>query len=272
MARSANRIVIVGTGMVAPRDLTLGGLEEIRAADVVAYSAPWPGVHSWLSTIGPLAIRDISSLYRENGVDADNYEAILQELISLSSQFASVVYLVPGNPTLGVTTTARLLALGRSQGIDVTVIPGVSSLDTISVDLEVDYLERGTVAIDSNRLLLYRIQLDPTLGVVIYHPASVGTSLVDFSSPWRSNRIELLQSYLLGTYPPSHPIVLVLCASAPGAVPEVIRGELSQLSSKVEQIKYGSSLYIPPATDFSFDREFLEVLQQRDHTSESSTV
>lgn len=259
----------MGTGMVAPRDLTIGGLDEIRSADVVAYSAPWPGVSSWLSDIGAREVRDISDLYRENGVDSDNYSAILGELNTLSSEFASVVYLVPGNPTLGVTTTSQLLALARAQEIDVAIIPGVSSLDTISVDLEVDYLERGTVAIDSNRLLLYRIKLDPTLGVVIYHPASVGTSRVDFASPWRSNRIEFLQDYLLETYPPSHPFIIVLCASTPGAAPEIIRGELGQLSSRVELIKYGSSLYIPPSDDFSFDGGFLKLLQQGDDENES---
>lgn len=272
MATKGRRITIVGTGMVAPRDLTLGGVDEIRAADVVVYSAPWPGVKSWLSGIGAKRIRDISDLYKENGVDADNYQAILEELITLSSQFLSVVYLVPGNPTLGVTTTSQLLALARSRKIGVSVMPGVSSLDTISVDLEVDYLERGTVAIDSNRLILYRIKLDPTLGLVIYHPASVGTSRVDFAYPWRSNRIELLERYLLETYPPSHPFFIILSASVLGAEPEVISGELDQLSSNVELIKYGSSLYIPPADDFSFDRDFLAVLQRGTGVSESSAA
>ncbi len=39
---------------------------------------------------------------------------------------------------------------------------------------------------------MYRVKRDPTLGVLIYHPASVGNARVDYEAPWRSNNLVLL--------------------------------------------------------------------------------
>lgn len=255
-------ITVVGSGMVAPRDLTLGGAAAIQRADAVVYSAPWPGISDWLDGLGARRVIDISRLYVENAVDSDNYDSIIGELYKMLGEAADLVYVVPGNPTLGVTTTSVLVDDSRRfPGLEVIVLPGVSSLDTISVDLQVDYLDRGTVAVDANRLLMYEIKLDPTLGTVIYHPGSVGTTRVDFKSPWESNRLHLLQDYLLRTHVPSHPYRIVLCASAPGRDPEILSGTLGQLAADVRRIEYGSSLYIPPAANFSFDAAFVESLR-----------
>ncbi|KOT93191.1 hypothetical protein ADK70_14265 [Streptomyces rimosus subsp. pseudoverticillatus] len=257
----ASRITLVGTGMLPTRDVTSGGMEAIRSAEIVVYFAPWPGIGRWLTELGARRVEDISSLYRLNGVDSENYDAILKALLSLAREYGDVAYLVPGNPHLGVSNTTSLTKLARELGdLEIAVIPGVSSFDTIATDLDVDYLSRGTTVIDSNRLLMYKIKLDSTLGVLIYHPASVGNARVDFEEPWRSNNLSLLQDYLLRTYDAGHPYYAVVSASAPGRNPEVNRGELGRLAADVRLFQYGSSLYVPPATDFDLDEEFVRHL------------
>ncbi|MDJ0386089.1 SAM-dependent methyltransferase [Streptomyces sp. G-G2] len=264
--RSTNgtrRIIVVGTGMLSPRDITAAGVEAIRSADVVVYSATWPGIKQWLSSLGGRQIMDISHLYQLNGVDSDNYDAILHSLLDLSREHESVTYLVPGTPHLGVSNTSALVQLARDTAdLVVEVVPGVSSFDTIATDLDVDYLSRGTTVIDSNRLLMYRVKLDPTLGVLIYHPASVGNARVDYEEPWRSNNLALLQDYLLSTFDAQHPYYAVLSASAPGRSAEVTRGELGQLAADARVFQYGSSMYLPPSTDFDLDKEFVRRLTQ----------
>ncbi|WP_328786187.1 MULTISPECIES: SAM-dependent methyltransferase [unclassified Streptomyces] len=257
------RIIVVGTGMLPPRDLTAAGAEAIRSADAVVYSATWPGIKQWLSNVGGRQIIDISHLYQLNEVDMDNYDAILRALLDLAREHRSVAYLVPGTPHLGVSNTSTLVQIARdTDGLEVEVIPGVSSFDTIATDLDVDYLSRGTTVIDSNRLLMYRVKLDPTLGVLIYHPASVGNARVDYETPWSSNNLVLLQDYLLNAFDAQHPYYAVLSASAPGRHAEVTRGELGRLAADARVFQYGSSLYLPPSTDFDLDEEFVRRLAQ----------
>ncbi|MFF0383019.1 SAM-dependent methyltransferase [Streptomyces sp. NPDC004286] len=262
-ANATRRIIVVGTGMLSPRDITAAGAEAIRSADVVVYSATWPGIKQWLSSLGGRQIMDISHLYRLNGVDSDNYDAILHSLLDLTREHESVAYLVPGTPHLGVSNTSTLMQIARdTAGLEIEVIPGVSSFDTIAADLDVDYLSRGTTVIDSNRLLMYRVKLDPTLGVLIYHPASVGNARVDYEAPWKSNNLILLQDYLLNTFEAQHPYYAVLSASAPGRSAEVTRGELGRLATDAQVFQYGSSLYLPPSSDFDLDDEFVRRLAQ----------
>ncbi|MFJ9110934.1 SAM-dependent methyltransferase [Streptomyces sp. NPDC102283] len=251
----------MGTGMLPTRDITVGGMAVIRTADVVVYSATWPGISRWLTSMGPRRIEDISGLYRLNGVDSDNYDAILEALLGLAREGGHVAYLVPGNPHLGVSTTSVLTRMAKERDdLRVEIVPGVSSFDTIAADLDVDYLSRGTTVIDSNRLLMYKVGLDSTLGVLIYHPASVGNVRVDFEAPWKSNNLSSLRDYLLRTFAADHPYYAVISASAPGRSPEVTRGTLGQLASDAQVFQYGSSLYVPPAADFDLDEDFVRRL------------
>ncbi|WP_433501782.1 SAM-dependent methyltransferase (plasmid) [Sphaerimonospora sp. CA-214678] len=259
--RRTDRITLVGTGMLPPRDITAGGMHAIRSAEVVVYSATWPGIGRWLTELGARRVEDISSLYRLNGVDSENYDAILKAVLDLARECGHVVFLEPGNPHLGVSSTTALTRLARElDDLEVEVVPGVSSFDTIAADLGVDYLSRGTTIIDSNRLLIYKIKLDSTLGVLIYHPASVGNARVDFEAPWRSNNLSLLQDYLLRTFDTKHPYYAVISASAPGRNTEVTRGELGELAANARLFQYGSSLYVPPAANFELDEEFVRRL------------
>jgi uncharacterized protein YabN with tetrapyrrole methylase and pyrophosphatase domain len=259
--RKADRIRLVGAGILPTRDITAGGMDAIRSAKVAVYSATWPGIGRWLAELGARRIEDISSLYKLNGVDSENYDAILKAVLGLARECGDVAYLVPGNAHLGVSNTSALTKLARDlDDLEIEVVPGISSFDTIAADVDVDYLSRGTTVIDSNRLLMYKVELDSTLGALIYHPASVGNARVDFEAPWESNNLSILQDYLLRTYDAEHPYYAVISASAPGRNAEVTRGELGQLAANTQVFQYGSSLYVPPSAHFDLDEDFVRRL------------
>lgn len=253
-------IRLVGIGMLPQRDLTAGGLAALRASKVVLYSS-FPQLRPWLDSLGLARISDICDRYVDGGRDTDNYSAIVQAVVDAARADGDVAYLVPGHPNLGVTATQRLLSVAAADDdLDVEVIPGVSSIDTVTMDLSLDLLERSCVVVDSNRLLLLRYQLDPRIGVLIYHASAVGTSRTDYREPWTTNRIELLARYLCDTFGPDHEYRAVVSQSAPSAPPRVSRGRLGGLADSVRTIDYGTTLYVPPLVRRGVDEEFLGLL------------
>jgi hypothetical protein len=246
--------------MLPQRDLTLGGRDAILASNAVLFSS-FPGIRPWLAELGARTLLDISDRYVDGGKDLDNYAAIIGAVVDATHEYGEVAYVVPGHPNLGVTATQRFLELAeRDDDLIVEVVPGVSSLDTIAMDLGLDYLERSCVIVDSNRLLLLRYQLDPRVGVLIYHPSSVGTSRTDYSKPWQTNRLDLLQDYLCEQFEPARKYYAVVSQSMPGVAPRVLSGTLDGLADAIRQINYGTTLYVPPAVIRGVDRKFLDLL------------
>ncbi|OXM68492.1 SAM-dependent methyltransferase [Amycolatopsis vastitatis] len=254
------KIRLVGIGMLPQRDLTAGGLAALRASKVVLYSS-FPHLRPWLGSLGLSRIEDICDHYADGGKDVDNYTAIVGAVVGAARRNGDVAYLVPGHPNLGVTATQRFLAMAATDDeLDVEVVPGVSSIDTISMDLSLDLLERTCVIVDSNRLLLLRQQLDPRAGVLVYHASAVGTTTTDYREPWITNRIELLQRYLVDTFGEDHEYHAVVSQTVPGVRPRVSRGTLGKLSEAVRSIDYGTTLYVPPIVKRGVDENFLRLL------------
>jgi uncharacterized protein YabN with tetrapyrrole methylase and pyrophosphatase domain len=259
------KIKLVGIGMLPQRDLTVGGLAALKASEIVLYSS-FPHLRPWLESLGLRRLEDICDRYVDGGKDVDNYAAIVEAVADAARAHRDVAYLVPGHPNLGVTATQRFLAMAAADNeFDIEVVPGVSSIDTVSMDLSLDLLERSCTIVDSNRLLLLRHQLDPRIGVLVYHASAVGTSRTDYRQPWATNRIELLQRYLCDTFGEDHEYHAVVSQTTPGVRPRVSGGMLGKLSEAVRSIDYGTTLYIPPIVKRGVDQGFLRLLD-RDFT------
>ncbi len=130
------------------------------------------------------------------------------------------------------------------------------------VDARLDLLERGCLVVDSNRLLLFQFALDPRLGLLIYHPSAVGTSVTNFSRPWETNRLSLLANYLVSALGPDRAFVAVRSATSERHHTQLLEGSLSELADRVGEIDYGTTFTSPPAPPSGIDRDFLKLLLQ----------
>ncbi|MFF4528118.1 SAM-dependent methyltransferase [Streptomyces sp. NPDC001407] len=252
---------LVGAGIFPQRDLSIGGRNALLNASKVIYVS-FPGAVEWLRELGVSNTQDIASYYKDGAEDRDNYSSMLDAVVAAAREFGDVTYLVQGHPNLGVTLTQELFRLSDKEAdLDVEVIPGISSLDTMMLDLRLDLLERGCMVVCANRLLLFRYNLDPRLGMLIYHGSSVGTSQTNFVEPWRSNQIQLLQEYLCESLGENRSFVAVCSKSHKDEESKLVRGKLSGLAQAVEAIDYGTSIYVPASESVGeVDREFLSLL------------
>jgi hypothetical protein len=256
-------IRIVGAGIMPSRDLSLGALNALRAAGCVAY-VHWIGPADFLPSLGIEEIRNLSALYHDAGVDRDNYGRVQDAVIALAIEFGDVAYLVPGNPGLGDTLTHGLADRARQiDDIEVTLVPGISSFDTVMGDLARDFLERGCAVVDANRLLLFNYTVDDRLDLLIYHGSSVGTSQTHFRRPWDHNRVDLLQAWLLQSRGPEAPYFAICSAPSLQETPRIHTGLVSEMQEKVEDFDYGTSIYVPGRVDLAnkdVDHGFLHLL------------
>lgn len=170
--------------------------------------------------------------------------------------------LVPGNPRLGVSWIDDLEKSKHDGLIQLRIVDGISSFDTMITDLGRDPLEKGTVIIDANRLLLYQLKLEPRMDYFIYHVCSVGTTKTNYSNPSLDNRIDLLKNCLLKSFPPNHEAILVQSGMVPGKGKILTTCSINELENITSKITFSSSLFIPGLQRSTKDNEFSALLRE----------
>ncbi|MBM9466744.1 NAD(P)-dependent oxidoreductase [Nakamurella leprariae] len=122
------RIALVGAGPGGDADLiTVRGMRELAAADVVAHDRSVPG--ELLSRLAPAVQRvDAGPVSARHGTSTLDVEALLEH----ARAGQRVVCLVAGDPSRGMVA-AELAAAGRSAGIAVTVVRGVTTAAAVPI-------------------------------------------------------------------------------------------------------------------------------------------
>ena len=138
----------------------------------------------------------------------------------------------------------------------VSVVDGVSSVTCMAKDLERDCLEKGTIIVDANRLLLFDYRLDPSLDLYIYHVCSIGTRRTWHQNASRDNKINKLTRFLLKYYEESHSAYLCTAGKRSSHACAPI-GSLPRLMRKVT---FDSTLFIPGIIPRRYDAEFARSL------------
>ena len=260
---SVPRVFVVGAGIRGRKHLTLEALTYLRQASVVLFF-PFDSITSeWLEKDLEVAKSEsLAPLYQDGSVDVDNYDRISKKILETAQEFGSVAVLIPGHPRVGVSWIQDLEYYDREVKIRLKIIEGISSFDTMLTDLGRDPLEHGAVVIDANRMLLYRLNLDPRMDYYIYHVCSVGTSRTHFSNPALNNRLDLLKNWLLRSFPPNHEVELVQSHTISGKRAIVGTCPLKELEKLTPPITFGTSLFlkgVKPSPE-SLDKEFLAMV------------
>jgi precorrin-2 methylase len=254
-----NEIYIVGSGIIGIEQLTLQAVEALKVSKKVLFFGNLQNVKK-LESYGIQNIESITSLYKNGVPDSENYKNILLKVYHDVRKHNSISLLLPGHPKVGVTIAQQLEVDRKQHGFKLQIIPGISSFDTMIIDLNKDPLERGTVILDANRLLLFRYKIETALDHYIYHVCSIANKNTDYLNPSENNRGNLLEDYLLEFFPKEHPVKLVESSSSlkkESCIHESTIGSLSKLLTKVN---FNSTLFIGAVPPKNVDKEFLKVL------------
>ncbi|GIM46493.1 hypothetical protein DNHGIG_20420 [Collibacillus ludicampi] len=260
------KVYVVGAGVRGRKHLTLEAISYLRKASLVLFF-PFESISSeWLvDGLGVSMVESLAPLYQDGAVDAENYKRIINRIISAAQEFGSVAVLVPGHPRVGVSWVRELERRELEGQIQILVVDGISSFDTMITDLGLDPLENGAVVVDANRLLLYRLQLDPRLDYYIYHICSVGTSRTNYSNPALDNKLHYLKQWLLQSFPSNHEVMLIQSSTIQGKSSVLATCPLQELENISSLITFATSLFLPGLRISSkpIDKEFLALLAEK---------
>ena len=193
-------LAIVGLGPGAPRALTTGAVELLRAAPLVMLrTARHPALRQ-------LALRGEARSFDDlcdqaEGVDG-LCERIATEVLDLATEMPGLVYAVPGHPLIGEATVAGILKQAPERGIRPVIEPAVSFIDAACAAVQYDPL--------------HGLQVHDALALP--SPDRINATVPLLVAPLHDQRMAAAaQAVLAARYPLSHRVQLVPLADGSAA-------------------------------------------------------
>lgn len=242
---SPPKIVIVGLGLIIPDHVTPQA-QKILSTCTKIYTIIQEPTILWLPS-NPKANRTVVNLlhlYKEGIPRTENYDAAAKIILESCSPRDIVGYVTYGNPAAYDSVAQTLLRAAPQKKIAVELVPGISSLDTILCDLQID-MAPALQVYEASWMLVTKIEPRPGIQVILLQMGSFGSFRTHYSKRRDGSSLADLVSYLVKFYPPTHPVTLVrsTCNIAQPARTRIL--PLQHLEQATAEDLSGASLWIP---------------------------
>jgi uncharacterized protein YabN with tetrapyrrole methylase and pyrophosphatase domain len=252
-------IGIVGTGIVGAHQLTREVEEVIRRCTRTFVIDSGYGILEYLETLCP-EVTELRSLYEPGRDRLHTYHRMAAEVVSAAMAKAPVCLATYGHPWVYCYPTTLITRAAPLFGLRVEVFPGVSSFDTLLVDLGTDMALSGIQMYEATDLLLRRRPIQSDVACVIWQPTVVGDPTYR-PEPYTADQFTPLQEYLLRFYPADHAAAIVTTRTYPLTRSVVQRLQLGNLAVELQRAPKVGTLYIPPLSERPVeDTQLLEVI------------
>ncbi len=221
------KVYFVGAGPGDPELLTLKGKRCLEQADCVIYAGSL--VHPAILHFAPPSATLIDS-------SALSLERIVGIMVSHAKAGKQVVRLHSGDPTIYGALNEQIQELER-HGIEVEVVPGISSVFAASARLKREYTVPGV----SQTLIITRragktpVPARESLPALAYHRSSMAILL-------SASMSKALEEELLTAFPPTTPCAVLYHVTWPDEV--VVRGTLGELHEMITSLGLQKSTII----------------------------
>lgn len=163
-------IYLLGSGIKGTLHFTVETVQALRACRRVLV------LHSDEAVIDAVRehcadVEDLASLYNGQTIRDDVYHEISRRLVEAAIEAAPVAFLVHGHPLFLVSATEYTLDLAEQHDLRVSVLPAVSSFDTLLCDLRIDY-GYGVQIFDTTTLLKAGWTPNPQVPLLLFQLAS----------------------------------------------------------------------------------------------------
>ena len=263
-AKRGYDIYIVGLGILSYLQVTREVEQALRLCKKVFYLHPEDAlVGRYLNTLGPTVV-NIYGNYEEAVPRNKAYEGMIETVLEAAKATPPVSLALYGHPLVFVTPTKVICERAPKLGLSVKVLPGISALDCIFVDLGLDPCA-GLVMYEANDLLLRRYPLLPDVPCLIWQPGTVESELFTLRQN-KPARFLRLKRYLLECYPPDHEVTIITCATNPAVDAKITKVALGDIETQHVRLHQGTTLYIPPSRPREdADLELYDLLTSREH-------
>ena len=139
----------------------------------------------------------------------------------------------------------NLISYAKELGLTTKVAPGISSLDTVLCDLQVD-MAPGIQVFEASWLVACHIQPRVDVSLLLLQAGTFGSLRTHYTKRQDGSSLAELIVYLGSFYPQSHLMSLVRSTGHEDQPAKVRRVSLGNLGEVTADDLSGASLYIPP--------------------------
>ena len=238
-------LYIAGLGLQTVIQTTREVEAAIRLSREVLFLDTGVATKSFLETLCPRVTPLYEQSYSEGRPRVNAYEHMAARVVDAALDHPPVTFAIHGHPLIAAHPPFLILELAHALELQVTVLPGISAIDTILADLRLDPVVHGVQMYEATDLLLRRRPLQPDVPAIIWQIGPIETCLhsMRVSRPDRFSRfIAHLQQY----YPAQHELVAIYCSPHPILPPAIFRFALEDMGQYAGEILSGFTLYVPP--------------------------
>ena len=240
LAQRAPDIYLVGTGIVGVMHLTREAEAALAASSHVFLVDPGFGVAKHVESLGP-QVHNLLGAYHEGRSRIETYLDMASSVVDAALENPPVSLAVYGNPAFFVYPSTLIRRAAEALDLVVHVVPGISSLDTVLIDLDIDAGQSGLQLYEATALLVENRRLDPEVPCLVLQVDAV-ESVFHTNAPNASSRFGRLQQHLMSFYPADHLVTNVRSATFPIFGPELTTFPLCELSSRYADHQLGGTL------------------------------
>lgn len=235
-------VLIVGMGPGPVRQLTIEAREALLEATEIFFRFSAHPVCHWLQEEGRDCVC-FDYLYAQPGIRYENiYRTINLALVKVAKKQGRSVYALPGNPAVFEKTTRWLKKLAGDEGVEVKTIVGMSFLEPLYLELDLDP-EEGVQVLNASAFSHYgEYPFTEKLGLIIGQvglPSSMNPGGGD------TNAGDVAAA-LLKKYPQDHPVTLAWSTGMPDYENKRMSFPLFELVRLSGYVKHLATLYVPP--------------------------
>jgi uncharacterized protein YabN with tetrapyrrole methylase and pyrophosphatase domain len=251
----------VGAGICAPNQITLESDRSLRASDLVLHHVGrLPEMLDYLGSLG-VPLHDLEDLYEEGALDIDVYDRIANAVLDAAEGRSLVTFVVNGHPLIYNRPVRLVASRAKARGISVNVLPGISSIDTMLLQVGIEIGSAGLQIYDCNRFVYFGIEPETTAPLLLFQPGCFGSGVITKRHENLPARFAKLVDYLLRSYPPEHEVRILKSALTPASGALDLRVPLGSLCGHATDIDYATTLYLAPLRRAQIvDRAFFDTL------------
>jgi precorrin-2 methylase len=254
-------IAVVGLGILGVRHITAETTDVIQRCSQVFLVDSTFGVEEHIRSLNP-KVTSLLHLYRIGQPRLGTYQSMAAAVVSAAIEDAPVCFATYGHPQLYCHPTTLIKRAGKLLGLRVEVLAGVSSLDTLLVDVGYDMSTHGLQIYDATDIVLRQRPLQNDVACVLWQTTTFADPTFQVAVA-TTERLSRLRDYLLRFYPPEHRVLVVFSSTHPALEPIVAGHRLSQLAEALSTGPQSGTLFIPPVhTRRATDSDLIEVLRQ----------
>jgi precorrin-3B methylase len=237
-------VAIVGLGIVGVHQITREVEETIRRCRHTFVIDSGFGVVDYLQSICA-EVTSLVPLYERGKSRLPTYRRMAAEVINAAITGPPVCFATYGHPLIYCYPAVLIQRAAKLLDLRVETFPGISSLDTLLVDLGIDIATDGAQMYEATDLILRRRPIQNDVSCILWQSSVVADPTYETDRRSAEHFLSL-QNYLLEFYPPEHPITLVFSKTFPLLQSIVETYRVGTLAADLERGPQGGNLYIPP--------------------------